>query len=138
MREIIIISILVFSVLSSKQIFIYNEEIIVALSFIAFIIFTSRNFGNSLKESFDARSDLISKQLQQSLDSQQTLLSELIQQRSTGIHASIVTIGDSLLSDASSIAQRCKQSIAVRLANIFEQKLKTTLNIQESANLQEK
>lgn len=46
---------LAFCVLSSKHIIIYNEELLVALSFLAFILFVFHYFGNTVKESLDER-----------------------------------------------------------------------------------
>jgi hypothetical protein len=46
---------LAFCVLSSKHIIIYNEELLVALSFLAFILFVFQYFGNTVKESLDER-----------------------------------------------------------------------------------
>ena len=50
-----IFAFLAFCVFSSKHIIIYNEEILVFLSFSLFVIFVSFYFGNSIKESLDER-----------------------------------------------------------------------------------
>lgn len=55
---------LAFSVLSSKQIIIYNEELLVAISFLAFILFTFNYFGDTVKESLDERRTGIKAELE--------------------------------------------------------------------------
>mmetsp|Transcript_9406 Transcript_9406/g.28303 ORF Transcript_9406/g.28303 Transcript_9406/m.28303 type:complete len:125 (-) Transcript_9406:2-376(-) len=44
---------LAFCVISSKHIIIYNEEILVALSFLFFVVFVSGYFGDTIKDSLD-------------------------------------------------------------------------------------
>ena len=70
---------LVFCVASSKGIIIYNEEILVALSFALFVVFCLSYFGNTVKESLDERSSTIRFQLEDfhrlKLQSLQQLLS---------------------------------------------------------------
>jgi F0F1-type ATP synthase membrane subunit b/b' len=46
---------LAFCVLSSKHIIIYNEELLVAISFLAFVVFVFNYFGDTVKESLDER-----------------------------------------------------------------------------------
>ncbi len=55
---------LIFCVFSSKNIIIYNEETLVALSFFAFIFFVFRYFGDTIKQSLDERSEGIKVELQ--------------------------------------------------------------------------
>ena len=57
--KIYLIVFLLFSVASSKGIIIYNEETLVALSFLTFVMFCFSYFGNLVKEALDERTDLI-------------------------------------------------------------------------------
>ena len=50
---------LLFCVASSKGIIIYNEEILVALSFALFVVFSLSYFGSTIKDSLDERSSTI-------------------------------------------------------------------------------
>ncbi len=72
-----IFAFLAFCVVSSKHIIIYNEEILVALSFLFFVIFVSYYFGNNIKESLDERSNAIQSELQNFLTLKKDCLNEL-------------------------------------------------------------
>ena len=69
---------LAFLVLSSKNIIIYNEEILIGLSFIAFLIFSSITLGESIREAFTFRKETIQKELQEYLDVKEALLQDLL------------------------------------------------------------
>jgi len=75
-----IFAFLLFCVVSSKHIIIYNEEILVALSFFLFVIFVSQYFGNNIKESLDERSKAIQLELQNFLNLKQESLNELLKE----------------------------------------------------------
>lgn len=69
---------LAFCVASSKNILIYNEETLVALSFFLFVIFVSQYFGTTIQESLEERSQGIQKELQKFLTLQQEGFQELL------------------------------------------------------------
>lgn len=71
---------LAFAVLSSKNIFIYNEETLVALSFFCFIYFVIHYFGMSIQNSLDERSQQILEELQNFLWIKETSLQKLQEQ----------------------------------------------------------
>jgi len=71
---------LAFCVLSSKHIIIYNEEILVALTFFAFVYFVYRYFGHTIQESLDERSQGIQQELESFSVLKKTALEELLQE----------------------------------------------------------
>jgi uncharacterized membrane protein len=55
---------LAFCVLSSKHVIIYNEELLVAITFLAFVVFIFQYFGTTVKESLDERRFEIKSELE--------------------------------------------------------------------------
>jgi len=76
----ILFGFLAFCVLSSKNILIFNEEILVCCTFFLFMVFSFRYFGNTIQESLNERSNLIKTELQDfcllKIDSANVLLQE--------------------------------------------------------------
>lgn len=75
-----ILALLAFCVLSSKHIIIYNEEILVALTFFAFIYFVYSYFGQTIQESLDERSQSIQHELESFFMLKKVALEEVIEE----------------------------------------------------------
>nr|YP_008816150.1 ATP synthase F0 subunit beta [Roya obtusa]YP_009755738.1 ATPase subunit 4 [Roya anglica]AGZ90363.1 ATP synthase F0 subunit beta [Roya obtusa]QIQ22977.1 ATPase subunit 4 [Roya anglica] len=139
MREFIIIAILIFSVFSSKNIIIFNEEIIVALSFIGFVLFTKKTFGDAIKASFDERQANILLDLQQYISCQEDFFNSCLKQhelRSTSLRLSTQMIGESCIYDmVQNYAPRSQQTVQSTLFNSLEQRLNSLVSLQEISRL---
>lgn len=71
---------LAFAVLSSKNILIYNEETLVALSFFGFVFFVLHYFGNTITDSLNERSQIIREEFQNFLMIKEQSFHELLNQ----------------------------------------------------------
>ena len=71
---------LAFCVLSSKHVFIYNEETLVLLSFVAFLYFISHYYGNTIKESLNERGLVIRGEREDFIVRKEKSLQELLQE----------------------------------------------------------
>ena len=71
---------LAFCVLSSKHIFIYNEETLVLLSFVAFLFFISHYYGNTIKELLNERGLAIKGEREDFIVRKEKSLQELLQE----------------------------------------------------------
>ena len=135
MRGILITGILVFCVFISKNIFLFNEEIIVALSFLGFVLFSQRTLGDQVKAFFDERQNSILSELQQFMASQENLLFETMKQhelRSLNLRTSTQLIGDSCIDNIiARCLPKCKQAVQAVLSQQYEQKLKTLLSVED-------
>ena len=67
---------LLFLVCSSKNILIYNEELLIALSFLAFIATSAHTMGDAIAETFQTRADQIQTELQAFFVAKETLYHE--------------------------------------------------------------
>ena len=75
-----LIGFLAFIVLSSKNIIIYNEELLIGLSFAAFVAFTTITMGGNIHEMLTLRQETIHRELQRYLEVREALLQDLVQE----------------------------------------------------------
>ncbi|MBJ6359879.1 hypothetical protein JFN88_00880 [Paenibacillus sp. MAHUQ-46] len=66
----VVVALLVFSILSAKHIIIYNEEILVALSFFAFLYYVMISSGDSIGSFLDERGSLERARISDSYENQ--------------------------------------------------------------------
>lgn len=94
--SILIIGGVSFLVLSSKNIIIYNEEILIGLSFLAFLAFTTVTMGKNIREVFILRKEIIQRELQKYLDTKELLLQDLVQEykKSLALEGSLIYLRD--------------------------------------------
>ena len=59
-----VLYLLAFIVATSKQIIIYNEELLVTLAFYSFVFFIGKNYGDELTESLFSRSNELQKDVE--------------------------------------------------------------------------
>ena len=87
---------LAFAVLSSKNILIYNEETLVALSFFCFLFFVLHYFGNTIKDSLNERSQMIREELQNFLILKEQSFQELLlqHQKVSGLVKALKVLND--------------------------------------------
>ena len=106
---------LVFCVFSSKNIIIYNEETLVALSFFAFIFFVFRYFGDTIRQSLDERSESIKVELQNFLHLKADSLKQLYKE-----HQKVTALTHTLNTVKIFTVSELKQGTALGKATLFK------------------
>ena len=129
---------LVFCVFSSKNIIIYNEETLVALSFFAFIFFVFRYFGDTIKQSLDERSEGIKVELQNFLHLKADSLKQLYKehQKVTGLTTTLNTVKQFTVSELKRATNLGKGGFNKVFSDQIKQKL-NTLSSSKSSLYQE-
>lgn len=124
---------LVFCVFTSKNIIIFNEETLVALSFFAFIFFVFRYFGNTIKQSLDERSEGIKYELQNFLYLKADSLKQLYKehQKANALTTTLYTVKQFTISELKQSTNLGKTT----LNNVFSDQIKQKLNTLSSSKV---
>lgn len=112
MLRYIIIIVLIFSVICSKQILILNEEIVVALSFIGFVLYVEKSFGETIHESLKSRGTAILEELQHHMTLQQMNLQSVIRDQQY--------IADELQPATEQIGESISHEIQINLPELYQ------------------
>ena len=137
---VIAASILGFFVLSSKHFIIYNEETLVVISFIGFIIFSYRMLNESIENALNERSLAIYNELQNSVMLKETLLFELLEEHKKQLFLNkfLNSVREFSSQELSSIGVERQKAFQFIFAQQIQQKLKSlsSSNATTQENLQ--
>ena len=135
-----IFAFLLFCVLSSKNIIIYNEETLVALSFVLFVYFVFYYFGNNIKDSLDERSETIKAELQNFLKLKKSSLESLYAE-----HKKVAKLGEILsqvsfftIGEVKEMDRSGKEGLYAGISSQFLNRLRTLSEELLSSLLQQK
>ncbi|BDA51690.1 probable ATP synthase protein MI25 at N-terminal half (mitochondrion) [Coccomyxa sp. Obi] len=116
---------LAFCVLSSKHIIIYNEELLVAISFLAFVVFTFNYFGDTVKESLDERRIGVKSELERFFLLKKESLKELAleHEKVSSLRKGLVSLKTFTRGEAEAGAKRSIESLKETLSQQIRQRL---------------
>jgi F0F1-type ATP synthase membrane subunit b/b' len=118
---------LAFAVLSSKNILIYNEETLVALSFFCFLFFVLHYFGNTIKDSLNERSQVIREELQNFLILKENSFKELLNQHQkvSGLVRAMSVLNNFTRNELNVLNNNAEKALKNMFSSRIENKLKT-------------
>lgn len=121
---------LAFCVLSSKNIFIYNEETLVALSFFCFLFFVFHYFGTTIKESLNERSEIIQHELQNYLNIKENSFRELLKEHDkiSGLVKAMKSLDVFTNHELSLLNKNGEKALITLFTQQIQQKLKTLVS----------
>ena len=132
-KTLILASTLVFLVLSSKNIIIYNEEILVALSFLCFVLFSFSAFQESVTQTFADRRNLIHQELEQMLVFKAQTIQQLHQEYTHSLHlvTSLEGLKNGAIQELESSQDQRIQAFKVGMQKKCVQKVLHLLNLEK-------
>lgn len=127
-------SLLVFVVLSSKHIIIYNEETLVLISFIAFIVFSYNSLKESVKNSLNERSLAIFNELQNSVVLKENLYKELLDEhkKQLSLNSILKNIHDFSSTQLNLIDSQNQKLLPIVFLQQLESKMKSLVQLQNA------
>ena len=135
MPRYIILIVLVFSVICAKQILILNEEIVVALSFIGFVLYIETSFGETIRDSLESRGAAILEELQHHMTLQQINLQSAIREQQfieNELQPSTRQIGESVSKEMTINLPQLHQSLQFALGQQIGNQLSILVNSQKT------
>jgi F0F1-type ATP synthase membrane subunit b/b' len=136
--RISLLLLLSFCVLSSKNILIYNEETLVALSWFCFLFFVYYYFGANIRDSLNERSEYIQKELQKFVRLQMSSYKEIVKQYQKGsdLVRTLKNIDIFANRECTRLKQHVKKALRYMYISQLQQKFKN-LAFSNSQPLQE-
>jgi hypothetical protein len=125
------VGLLIFFVLSSKHIIIYNEETLVVLCFFGFIATCQMMFSESIQSSLNERSNAIQLELVNSVNLKEQLVQNLIEEheKQLSVQSRIRSLGQFSLNEIAQISSQREKALQTLFINEINQKLKTLSNL---------
>lgn len=125
---------LVIVVFTSKEILLYNEETLVLICFILFIMFAYKNISDSVVEMFKERSDKIYKDLDYYYGIQAELLESLVSyhERQVTIYDEVHSISSFSKSEIERIVSSRQAYLEYEIANQLKSKLNNIVVKEQS------
>lgn len=136
MQRYLVLVVLVFSVICAKQILILNEEIVVALTFIGFVLYIETSFGNTIRESLQSRGVAILEELQQHMILQKKNIQSAINESEIiagQFKKATKEIGDFVRHDIQINLPKLQQSLHFALGQQIQKQLTILVNSQRNS-----
>lgn len=127
---------LLWCVLSSKHILIYNEETLVAISFFLFVYLTYKYAGDSIGASMDSRGEEIASELEQYLVSREAALKALVTTHvnASQLHNYINNLGSSVTQGMSNYANSCTDMVHNNIVRSIDSRCTYLSTINSNTN----
>lgn len=132
--SLITVIFLIIVVFTSKEILLYNEETLVLICFILFVMFAYKNISDSFVAMFQERSDKIYKDLDYYYGIQEDLLKSLVSyhERQADIHDEVQSISTFSKSEIERIVSSRQAYLEHEIANQLRSKLDSVVLKEQS------
>jgi len=127
---------LLWCVLSSKHILIYNEETLVAISFFLFVYLTYKYAGDNIGASMDSRGEEIASELEQYLVVRESALKALSDTHANAaqLHNLIINLGTNVTKGMSNYANSCTNMVQNTIVRSIDSRCTYLATVNSNTN----